>query len=124
MRSSGRHARSTGAALGAVLAAMALAGCGGTDHKSSQADSRVDVVANFFPMADIVAKVGGNRVKVTNLTPAGAEPHDIELSPRQVDHLVGADLVVYVGTGLQPAVAEIASRRKTGRIDVLDDIQL
>jgi zinc transport system substrate-binding protein len=108
----------------ALASGLAVAGCGSRSHTAAVGSGRLDVVASFYPMADAAEKVGGERVTVTNLTPVGAEPHDIELSPRQVDHLADADLVVYVGTALQPAVAEIASRRKTGRVDVLDRIRL
>ena len=81
------------------------------------------VVANFFPMVDIAAHVGADRVKVTNLTPVGAEPHDIELTPKQVAEVQDADVVVYVGRDFQPAVADLARRRKTGSVDVAKRIQ-
>lgn len=121
--------RPTRTAAVAVLAAIALTvnacGSNGHDKTSSATDAgRIHVVANFYPMAEIVARVGGDRVNVTNLTPVGVEPHDIELTTRQVDELQDADLVVYLGKGFQPAVAKIVSRRDRGRVDVLGDIHL
>lgn len=109
-----------------VVAGIVLAGCGGSDDAGTSAAgaSRLDVVANFYPMAEVASRVGGDRVKVTNLTPIGAEPHDVELTPDQVDELEDADFVVYLGTSFQPAVAEIASRRDKGTLDVLDGIKL
>ncbi len=50
---------------------------------------------------------------VVNLTPAGAEPHDLELTPRDVDVVREAELVLYAGAGFQPAV-EDAVRERTG----------
>jgi zinc transport system substrate-binding protein len=110
--------------LAATLAAtLALGACGSGDTTEST-DGRLAVVAAFYPMADAAARVGGARVKVTNLTPVGSEPHDIELTPRQADQLLDADLVVYLGHGFQPAVAELAGRREQGSVDVLDKVQL
>jgi zinc transport system substrate-binding protein len=63
------------------------------------------VVASFYPLEFVVGRVGGERVAVTNLTPAGAEPHDLELTPGDVAGLANADLVVYLA-GLSPAVDE------------------
>ena len=40
---------------------------------------------------------------MTSLTPPGAEPHDLELSPAQVSRVGTADLVVYL-SDFQPAV--------------------
>jgi zinc transport system substrate-binding protein len=44
-------------------------------------------------------------VNVTNLTPAAADPHSIELSPVRVREMGQADLVVYL-SGMQPATDE------------------
>jgi zinc transport system substrate-binding protein len=63
------------------------------------------VVASFYPLEFVVGRVGGDRVAVTNLTPAGAEPHDLELTPGDIAGLADADLVVYLA-GLSPAVDE------------------
>ena len=38
----------------------------------------------FYPLQFVAERVGGDRVQVTNLARPGAEPHDLELSPRQV----------------------------------------
>lgn len=73
------------------------------------------VVASFYPLAEAAARVGGGGVAVTNLTPAGAEPHDLELSPDQVDRIEDARIVFYFGGGFQPAV-ERAVRRAGGRV--------
>ena len=75
-------------------------------------------------MAEAAEQVGGDRVDVNNLTPAGTEPHDLELAPDQVADLEDADVVLYLGQGFQPAVAEIADRRDAAAFDLLDEIQL
>ena len=97
-----------------LLGALVLAGCG----DDGDSDGKLTVVASFYPVAEAAARVGGNRVDVGDLTPAGVEPHDIELTPNQVDDVEDADLVVYVGGDFQPAVEAVAEKRKTGAVDV------
>jgi zinc transport system substrate-binding protein len=63
----------------------------------------VSVVAGLYPYAFAAQVVGGDLVSVTNLTQPGAEPHDLELSARQVMAIARADLTVYQ-PGMQPAV--------------------
>jgi zinc transport system substrate-binding protein len=109
--------------LSALVVGMALAAACG-DGGRSKADGRIDVVASFYAVAEAARQVGGNRVRVRNLTPAGAEPHDVELSPRQVDQIDGADVVLYVGRDFQPAVEELAARRDRGSVDLLEAIPL
>jgi zinc transport system substrate-binding protein len=64
--------------------------------------------------------VGGAHVAVRDLTPAGAEPHDLEPTPDQVEALEAADLVVVLGHGFQPGVEELAARRGDAALVVLD----
>jgi zinc transport system substrate-binding protein len=93
--------RRLSAALGAVAVLATLAGCGaGTPRQPGEP---VRVVAGFYPLQFVAEQVGGDRVTVKNLVQPGAEPHDLELSPRQVADVADADLVVYLA-GFQPAV--------------------
>src|SRR5918996_1245597 len=88
-----------------VAALLAVAGCGGNEVASGGQRS---VVAAFYPLAWAAERIGGETVAVTNLTPAGAEPHDIELSARDVERIRAADVVFYLGRGFQPAVERAA----------------
>jgi zinc transport system substrate-binding protein len=80
----------------------------------------VKVVAGFYPVAEAVRRVGGDRVAVQDLTPAGAEPHDLELTPDQVDAIQDAALVVTMGDGFQPAVEHAADEREGPTVALLD----
>lgn len=82
--------------LAPVLATSACA----TD---SGDDGTVQALASFYPLQLVTEQVGGDRVEVGSLTPPGAEPHDVELSPAQVASVSAAQLVVYL-SGFQPAV--------------------
>jgi zinc transport system substrate-binding protein len=89
--------------LAAVTVVTGLAACGsGTGGGDPQ---RVDVVAGFYPLQYVAERVGGDAVRVTNLAKPGAEPHDLELNPRQVGEVIDAELIVYL-KGFQPALDE------------------
>ena len=103
----------------ALVAALGLAGAcgGGTDDGSG--DRPPTVIAAFYPLAFMAERLGGDLVDVENVTPAGAEPHDLELTPDQVDAIEDADVVLYVGGGFQPAIEEIAERQGDRAVDLL-----
>jgi zinc transport system substrate-binding protein len=85
---------------------------------SSSGPDRPTVVAAFYPLAYAAQQVGADAVDVTSLTPAGVEPHDLELSAAQVAQIAEADLVLYV-KGFQPAVDEAIAQQAADRaIDV------
>jgi zinc transport system substrate-binding protein len=84
------------------LCTAVISACGVTTGPGAD-DGRLQVVAAFYPLQYAVQQVGGQHVTVTGLTKPGAEPHDLELSPRQVARIAQADVVVYE-SHFQPAV--------------------
>ena len=99
-------------AAGAAIALLVPAG-------AAEAASRTSVVASFYPIAWAAQQVGGDRVTVTNLTPAGAEPHDLELNPDQIDRVLDAGVVLELGHGFQPAVEQAAEQRDGPTVELL-----
>ena len=81
-------------------------------------------MAAFYPLQFVAEQVGGDAVTVVGLTPAGAEPHDVELSPQQVAELGEADLILYI-KGFQPAVDQAVEQVGADRaVDVSAGIPL
>ncbi len=56
---------------------------------------------------------------VVNLTPPGVEPHDVELSPSDVETIRNAELVLYLGGGFQPALEDAVESRRRPPLDLL-----
>jgi zinc transport system substrate-binding protein len=90
----------------------------------SSAAPTVHVVGAFYPVAYAAQRVGGSRVQVTNLTPAGAEPHDLELTPKQFDEILDADVVFDMGRRFQPAVEKAAEERGGTTVTLLDRLPI
>jgi zinc transport system substrate-binding protein len=102
------------------LLVVAAAGCG----PATGAKGKTTVVAAFYPLAFVAEQIGGPKVEVANLTPAGAEPHDIELTPGDVARIQTADLVLYLSHGFQPAVEQALGDARGKRVDVLAGLGL
>ena len=111
------------AATAAVLLAAPLAGC--LERSSGfSPDGRLDVVTTFYPLQFLSERIGADAVTVTQLTKPGAEPHDVELSARQVAAISDAGLVVYL-EGFQPAVDEAVGQEAADRaLDVGSTVTL
>jgi zinc transport system substrate-binding protein len=84
---------------------IAAVGCGGGGGEAAGAGMK-QVVAAFYPLAFAAAEIGRAGVDVKNLTPPGAEPHDLEVSPRDVAAVRDADLVLLLGHGFQPQLED------------------
>jgi len=123
--SGGRVARSCSGvlAVAALVGALALGGCGG-ERADRAGTGRLQVVAGFYPLAFAASEIGGDRVAVTNLTPPGAEPHDLELSPRDVERIRSADVVLYLGGRFQPALEDAAREAEGRAVGLLEELDV
>jgi zinc transport system substrate-binding protein len=82
------------------------------------------VVASFYPLQYVTGRILGDRGSVANLTPPGAEPHDLELSPKDVAALSDARLVVYLA-GFQPSVdSAVQAEARGAALNVADSARL
>ena len=91
-----------------LVCGLALAACGGNAQGSGGASGQKTVVAAFYPLAFAASEIGGASVDVKNLTPPGAEPHDLEVSPQDVAEIRDADQVLLLGRDFQPQLEDAA----------------
>ena len=112
-----------------ALCGVAVSSC--TESDSSTATPRADrdkisIAASFYPIAEIVTRVGGADVDVVTLTPPGEGAHDVQLTAKSLDKLTSADVVFYISDGFQPdiekAVASLPS--SVNAVDLLDSLEL
>ncbi|XVQ13437.1 metal ABC transporter substrate-binding protein [Spirillospora sp. CA-255316] len=101
----------------AVAGLAGLTACGGGGTASAGGSGKSEVVASFYPVAWLAGKVGGPDAEVRTLTKPGAEPHDLELTARQIADVGKADYAIYV-KGVQPAMDDAV--RKHAKDKALD----
>jgi zinc transport system substrate-binding protein len=82
-----------------ILPGLLLSSCGGPGEVNQ--DTRMQVVASILPLADFARQVGGDRVRVEVLVPAGASPHTYELTPAQLKAVSRAGVLILNGVGLE-----------------------
>lgn len=121
-------------AVAVAALTVLVAGCGSNTSTATSATTdpgtapagQLRVAAAFYPIAEAVERVGGDRVDVENLTPPGGGPHDLELTPQQVNDLSDMRALFYLSKGFQPQVEKAADGLGSGvrTVDVLDGIDL
>lgn len=107
--------------IAGLAAAAALAACGGGDDPA--ADGELNVVTAFYPLTFATEQVGGDHVAVTNLTPAGQEPHDLELAPSDIAAIEEADYVVYLKGFIPELDAAVEEYAPDKSLDVLTAVE-
>ena len=90
--------RGTAVVALAIVLVEVLAACGSGSTPSQAAGLRVVATTTVF--ADLVRAVGGDRITVDSIIPAGVGPEDYEPKPDDARRLADAGLVVRNGIGL------------------------
>lgn len=91
---------------------FALSGCSTQDNQSSG----LIITASFYPIYDFASVVAGADprsgsapgIRVINVMPPGAEPHEYEPTPRDVAGFYQSRLFIYNGAGLDPWAEKVA----------------
>jgi zinc transport system substrate-binding protein len=113
-----------------TLFALVVASCSGTSSSTSSepttSPDAITVAASFYPIEEIVRKVGGTYVNVVELTPAGEGAHDVQLTAKQLDVLSSASAVFYISDGFQPDVEKAVASLPGSvlSIDLLQSVAL
>lgn len=92
-----------------LMSTLILSGCGNSKvniqnsnmGSSSDSGKKLTVYTSFYPMYDLTKKVGGDKINLKNLVPAGTEPHDWEPTPSDMGNLEKADILIYNGAGME-----------------------
>lgn len=87
-----------------VVLSTLIAGCG--EAQGGAGEERLGVVSTTTQVADMARNVGGDRVEVTSLLASGADPHDYEVRPRDVEALTRAQVVLRSGGELDEWLGE------------------
>ncbi|MEQ1872828.1 MAG: metal ABC transporter substrate-binding protein [Ilumatobacteraceae bacterium] len=109
-----------------IIVALAITGVGACANEPATDDGTLRVAVAFYPIEEIVRRVGGSTIEVATLVPPGDEPHEFEPTARQVADLENADVVFYFGSDFQPSLERAidALPDSVRRVDLLHGLTL
>jgi ABC-type metal ion transport system, periplasmic component/surface adhesin len=81
------------------------------------------VITTIFPLKEFAQAVGGERVKVTQLLPPGAEAHTWEPKPSDIVKLSRADVFIYIGAEMEPWVSGILKTLENPKLVIIEASQ-
>ena len=116
------------AAASTLAFTLGLSACsdstGSSGDSSSKHDGKVKVATSFYPIQWLTEQIGGDNVEVTSVTPAGTEPHDYEISTKQIAELNKTNALFYV-KGFQPSLDDaVGSLDNVTTVDLTKNVNL
>jgi ABC-type Zn uptake system ZnuABC Zn-binding protein ZnuA len=103
----------------ALLASVLLTACQEDEVKEGETP-KVKVAASLAIFADFARQVGGDRLDVSTVIPAGADPHTYEPPPGRVARLTEADLVIVNGLGLEAALQDVIKENTPSSTPIIE----
>ncbi len=95
--------------VGLIIGLIVAAAWSINQYKKIDSAHTLKVAATFYPLYNIAQAIGGDLVTVTNITPAGAEPHEYAPTPQQLIELERAKVFIYNGATFEPWVDQFLS---------------
>lgn len=90
-----------GLVLGVVVIGLVTLAIKNNGRAPDASSSRPQVVASFYPLYFFASQIAGDKADVSNVTPAGAEPHDYEPTAQDIAKIESSNLLVLNGGGLE-----------------------
>src|ERR1039458_7129359 len=114
-------------AIIAVLVVLILSGTILGLYLSNQpapvTNSKLKVIATFYPLYDFAQNIGGNKTDVSILVPETVDVHAFEPTPSSIAEVASANVIIYNGAGLEPWIQDVISAAGNTKLIQVDTSQ-
>ena len=86
----------------------------GSSQNAAAGDGRLQVAATIFPYYDFLRQIGGDRIGLQLVVPAGMDSHSFEPTPADMIAMQEADILVCNGGAMEQWVSQVLSSLDTG----------
>jgi manganese/iron transport system substrate-binding protein len=87
-----------------AIAAIILSGCNSSPPAKS---TQLKVIATHSVICDLTAQIAATTIDLQCLSPGGADPHSYQPTPADRQSIESADLILYNGYDLEPAIQRL-----------------
>ena len=91
-----------------IILTLITLSCKLSEDYGAQND-KLKVVASIFPLYDFARAIGGEKVSVSMLIPAGADAHNYELRPDEIVKVINTDVFLFINFEMEHWAHKIIS---------------
>lgn len=90
----------------------------GLCQQASAKNNKIKVSVSFYPIYFFASQIGGNKVQIKTLIPAGVEPHDWEPKISDIKYICQSNIFIYNGCGMEPWAGRVVNQAEHNLIAV------
>lgn len=108
-----------------ILLAVSISGCvfmperAGYEGQAAENDGPVKVVTTLFPYYDFVRQIGGDKVDVRLVVPAGMDSHSFEPTPADMIAIQNTDVLICNGGSMENWLLQVLDASDTSDMRVV-----
>lgn len=109
-----------------IMTLFLLVGCNNIEDENSQEinnikiNDKIKVTASTYPMYYIAKEIGKDNIELDTLIPIGVDPHEYEISLKEMKDLENVDLFIYNGSGLEHWGEKVSDSFKDKNKDIIN----
>lgn len=101
-----------------ILPLLLLGACGEKEEAAANAEQeKLEIYTTVYPLTYFTERIGGERVNVQSIYPAGANEHTFEPTQQDMMALAEADAVLYIGLGLEGFIDKAQETLKNEQVE-------
>lgn len=87
---------------------------------NAKKEDKISVVVSFNPLREFAEAVGKDKISIKVMVPEGAEPHDFEPKPKDMESLSRAKVFIYNGLGMESWVESTLEAIDSDSIEIVE----
>lgn len=104
---------------------LLLAACGtpaidnDAEETTTDSETKLDVYTTVYPLTYFTERIGGDKVNVQSVYPAGSNEHNFEPTQQDMIAIAEADMLFYVGLGLEGFIDSAKKTLKNENVEFI-----
>lgn len=91
-----------------ILLVIMLTACSNKESKDNVRNAEgINVVTSFYGMKALTEEIGGDKINIKNIIPAGSEPHDFDIKAKDMQDIEEGDIFIYNGAGMEEWIDDV-----------------
>lgn len=103
-----------------LIALTFITACSNKDVNTNESGGKLVVYTSFYPQYYLAEEIGKDKISLNSIVPNGVEPHDFELTVKQIKEIQSANVLILNGANMEHWTDKLIKTINTEDMDIVD----